>query len=65
MADSRALSRRSATFARSDIFNAAHDFVVALAEHADTIWEDSDIEDLAEQLTERGFRVLRDPGERF
>lgn len=52
-------SKRSGMFARSDIRSAAEDFVVAISEHADTIWEDYDVNELAETLTDAAFHVLR------
>jgi hypothetical protein len=52
-------SRRSAVFAYSDIRNAAEDFVVAISEYPDTIWEDYDVNELAESLAQAALVVLR------
>jgi hypothetical protein len=51
---------RSSVFARSDVYDAAEQFVEAIAEHAETIWETDNIDHLAETLTDRAFAVLRD-----
>lgn len=51
--------RRSAAFAHSDIHNAAEDFIVAISEHAETVWEDYDVDELIETLTDAAFAVLR------
>jgi len=57
--------RRSGAFARSDIRNAAEEFVAAVAEHAETIWEADDLDLLAESLTDRAFAVISDPAKTF
>lgn len=59
------MPKRNPMFARSDIYGAAEEFLEVLAEHAETIWEPVDIAQMADDLTEKAFRVLRDPQESF
>ncbi len=72
------MDSRSRMFARSDIRDAAEQFVTAISEHADdelprdsetqrvvVLWEQGDLDQLAEALTDAAFAVLRDPSTTF
>lgn len=54
-------TRRSAAFARSDIYDGAEVFVRAVAEHSYPPWDEDDIAELADGLTDKAFEMLRDP----
>lgn len=72
------MAGRSRVFARSDIRDAAEQFVIAISEHADdelprdpqaqrvvVMWEQGDTDQLAEALADAAFAVLRDPDTTF
>jgi hypothetical protein len=52
-------------FLYSDVYSAAEEFVEAISEHSDPLWEQHDIEALTKQLTDRALNVLAEPEATF
>lgn len=64
MSDPRALPRRrGVAFRYSDVADAADQFIEAIAEHSDPVWELDDQAELSALLLEKALKILDDPKE--